>query len=82
MDGTKEEFWDYVGAVSFFNVSTFDAVFVDGRARVACAEAALLYMSQKSVLFIHDWERDYYRPILQWYTEIKSAGRMGVLQKK
>jgi len=81
-DGTYEQFTKYIDGISLFNVPTFDVIFVDGRARVAAAWKALPYLGPNSTLFIHDWDRKEYHPILQWYVLEQTAGRMARLHKK
>lgn len=80
-DGTEREFREYIDSISFFNVSSFDMVFVDGRARVACAKAALPYMTPNSTLFLHDWDRKEYSDVTQWYTLLLTSERMAMFRK-
>lgn len=56
-DGTYEQFSDYVRTPQMLvKDEKFDVVFVDGRARVACAEyAAKEYLKEGGVIFIHDY---------------------------
>lgn len=43
----------------------FDIVLIDGRARVPCAHTALQLLSQDGLALVHDWERPWYKTILQ-----------------
>ena len=43
----------------------FDIVLIDGRARVPCAHTALQLLSQGGLALVHDWERPWYKTILQ-----------------
>lgn len=66
-DGTYEQFRDYVDTIDTLGISHFDAVFIDGRARVACARKALGYISSDSLVMVHDWQRAHYSAITEWY---------------
>ena len=48
---------EYTNAISHPNEPTFDVVFVDGRARMACALKALAFIHSESRVIIHDWSR-------------------------
>lgn len=55
-DGTLEQFKDYVEAPMMYHRKYFDVVFIDGRARVACAEyAEKYYLKEGGRIFIHDY---------------------------
>lgn len=56
-DGTFDDFKNYVLAPRIFlDQGKFDIVFVDGRARVACARfAAQEYLKEGGFIFIHDY---------------------------
>lgn len=53
--GTAEQFRDYTDAVQRFNVSHFDRVLIDGRARSSCAEHILPWLTNTSLVFWHDF---------------------------
>jgi hypothetical protein len=57
-------------------VEEADLFFVDGRFRVACALQCLLRSRKEAVLGIHDFERPYYRLILDFAREVAAANRM------
>lgn len=63
-------FKPYVDVVTRLNETTFDVVFIDGRARVACALKVLPYLSPTSTVILHDARRDYYAHILEYYDEV------------
>ena len=42
-----------------------DVVFVDGRFRVACICAALLYTAPGTIIMVHDWIRSRYHVVLE-----------------
>ena len=48
-------FRDYIDLIGKAGPERFDVVLVDGRARGECAIAALPYVDDKSIVFIHDW---------------------------
>jgi len=89
MPTKKEEFEDYINAVTTLNVSVFDKVLIDGRARQWCALSVLPFLSTKSIVFIHDWSRQRYHSVLTYYVlleEIPSsqvdANGLGILTPK
>lgn len=60
-----------------------DVVFVDGRFRVACVFAALLYGDCKASIMIHDFQnRPQYHPVLEFFDVVGSADTLAVLQRK
>lgn len=73
-EGTRAQFLDYVEMVHRFN-QTWDAVLVDGRARVDCAREVVPYLSRKgSTVALHDfWNRPHYKSVLQLYREAGSV---------
>lgn len=81
-----EQFKDYIEFVNKLEIPYFNKVLIDGRARQWCAQEVLPYLTQDSLVFIHDWVRSGYHWILQWYDEVeksKSAkNSTGVLKKK
>jgi 2-polyprenyl-3-methyl-5-hydroxy-6-metoxy-1,4-benzoquinol methylase len=54
-DGTYEDFKDYVNVLDRFKKELFDIIFIDGRARVACAAACVDYLKPGGLIFIHDY---------------------------
>lgn len=70
--GDYRTFKPYVDRVDSFGERTFDAIFVDGRARMACALKSLQYMTNDSVLFIHDFytRNSQYGGVLQYFNEV------------
>lgn len=66
-DGTAEGFADYINTPAKYAVNEkFDLVFVDGRARVACAKKSIeSYLKTGGIIFIHDYghpNEQYRRP--------------------
>ena len=67
-----------------------DTVLIDGRARIACAAAALeVLSSDDAVVFFHDWKRKYYHVVLELFTLVKQikstkahGGGLAVLKPK
>lgn len=81
-DGSYEDFTDYINAV---NDKRFDLIFVDGRARVACARKALELLRNHSngLIFIHDYRhpkeiyrRPEYEVVETFLTPIKKVFAM------
>lgn len=68
---------------------TFDVVFIDGRARVECAQSIFNHLHEDSVVLIHDFWKEgrlnAYRRVFDWYDEIesfKSGNTILVLKRK
>jgi len=55
---------------------TFDVVFIDGRARVECAQSIFSHLNEDSVVLIHDfWKKgrlNAYNRVFDWYDEVES----------
>jgi len=69
----RNQFKTYIEYVDKLNIKKFDKVFIDGRARGWCAEYALKYLHQVSIVFIHDfWNRTQYNIVFNWYDEVDS----------
>ena len=84
----KHQFEDYINYIENLNTK-FDIILIDGRARQWCAEKALNYLNKGSIVFIHDWVRERYHVVLEWYDLIEEtqanlpdANGLGVLKKK
>jgi len=63
-----KEYIDQVDRIH--GVPFFDAVLIDGRERVACAKKILDRITEKTVVFIHDFfmpGREKYREVLKYY---------------
>lgn len=67
-----KQFREYVDVVDVLNEPHFDHVFIDGRARLACALKILPYLSNDSLVFIHDFyvRTAQYGSLLAYYTEV------------
>jgi len=77
-DGTLDDFKDYVvHPTSFAAEQPFDVIFIDGRARVACAEVCKFLGHRNTLVFIHDFnhpEEKWRRP--EYYAVEKYLERM------
>ena len=73
-DGTYEEFETYIK--SPVKHGPFDVIIIDGRARVDCAKLCTQLAHEKSYIFVHDFEREEYQPILDILQKVDSVGRM------
>ena len=86
-DGDYEEFKDYVEYPKSLN-RQFDVVWVDGRARVACAFSVIRnnLLKPNGVVIIHDWERKHYKEVLKSFNivaeDVSSVRHLGVLAPK
>lgn len=67
-----EQFREYVDAVDSFKEPSFDRVFIDGRARLACALKVLPYLKPDSLVFIHDFfsRTRHYSAVLRYCDEV------------
>ena len=71
-------------------VQVVDAALIDGRARIACVAMVMtLLRSDDSVVFFHDWQREYYHVVLELFTLVKHVkstklhgGGLAVLKPK
>ena len=87
-DGGYKDFKEYVDLPTHFNHATYDVVIVDGRARVDCARSTLRnhLLSPNGVVLIHDWERSFYKEVLDSFEVIKEdtapSRHLGILKPK
>lgn len=79
-DGTYDDFKDYADMPLSFLPSKFDVIYIDGRARVACAKNALKLLKKGGVIFIHDfnhpnekYNRPEYNPVLEFLNVVDFA---------
>ena len=74
-DGTSEQFASYCNAPTrLFPREKYDVVLIDGRARVPCAAAVLrdgLLRDERSVVLMHDFEREWLQSVLRWYSAVE-----------
>lgn len=75
-----EEFKDYVEYIHCIGVLKYDAIFIDGRARIHCAAEVADYMDNNSVMFLHDSQRAEYKSIFDMYDVIDKAGSLRVFK--
>jgi|LakMenEpi03Aug12_release.lakeMendotaPanAssembly.Ray.scaffolds.fasta_scaffold323970_3 hypothetical protein len=73
-DGTYDEFKSYVEAP--LGKGTFDVILIDGRARVSCASIAHKLSNDKTVIFIHDFDRPEYQEVLNYLEYMEQIGTM------
>jgi len=77
------DFDEYINAIEEY--PNFDVVLVDARWRVACALRALDYITDDTIVFLHDHiigKRDYYTPIFKWYEEIKRVHTLVAMRRR
>jgi protein O-GlcNAc transferase len=75
----KRDNWPlYYGAIKKSKVKP-DLILVDGRFRVACAIMALYF---NAFVLVHDFTREHYRPILDYYDIVEHADTLAVLRRK
>ena len=73
-DGTYEEFKDYCDFP--LDKGPFDIILIDGRARVKCAENALKLCHEKTLIFIHDFDRVDLHVVCDFLEKISCQGTM------
>lgn len=83
-EGKASDFKSYIKFVN--NIASFgkkfDLVLVDGRARVDCAIEILPHLGKDAIVFIHDFDREYYWKILKYYKIVSVADKMAALKIK
>ena len=73
----------YVNSIDKLSVTTLDMALVDGRFRIQCALKLLPYLTNDSVLVLHDfWIRKPYHKVLEYYYVIGYARSVVALRKK
>ena len=84
-----QEFKNYIQTPEFIrrNIGdfNFDVVLIDGRARVECAKFIYPYLSDDSIIILHDYVgRPRYDAIFQWYEEVECirTGRSALAVKR
>lgn len=73
-DGTYEEFKTYIK--SPLCKSPYDVIIIDGRARIECAKLCAKLAHKNSYIYVHDFGREEYKPILDILKHIDSVQRM------
>lgn len=74
------DFMEYITVVE--NYPNFDILLVDGRWRVACALFALDYIKDDTVVFFHDFSRQEYFVVLEYYDKIGQVDSLVALSRK
>jgi hypothetical protein len=72
--GTYQEFKDYIDYPIPYG--PYDIILIDGRARVSCASICSKLGNQNTIVFIHDFNREEYRPALNFLNLINQVGTM------
>ena len=75
------QFEAYVNFVDTLN-EKFDGVLIDGRCRVRCAKKIFPYLKDDGTLFVHDYNRPYYKEIEKFYDKIGGIGSLAIFKKK
>jgi hypothetical protein len=78
---TREDFKDYVEVCTHLG-ENIDVVFIDGRARVHCAEEVTKVLAHGHRVLIHDWNRKKYHSVLDFYDIISHVDDMVLLKAK
>eukprot|EP00172_Hildenbrandia_rubra_P002739 Plantae.Rhodophyta-Hildenbrandia_rubra.ctg3826.p3 GENE.Plantae.Rhodophyta-Hildenbrandia_rubra.ctg3826~~Plantae.Rhodophyta-Hildenbrandia_rubra.ctg3826.p3 ORF type:complete len:260 (+),score=41.99 Plantae.Rhodophyta-Hildenbrandia_rubra.ctg3826:410-1189(+) len=87
-EGNYNTFQKYVDKIDDLGIAKFDAVLIDGRARLAAALKVLPYLKDSSVVILHDTarrEKTIYKDIFDHYdvVEKNDGGRgLAVLRRK
>lgn len=72
--GTYEEFKDYIEYPK--NHGPYDIILIDGRARVHCASICKFISHSDTLIFVHDFQREEYQPILNYLNLIQQVETM------
>jgi len=82
-DGTLEDFKNYVLFPADHDLGKFDLIFIDGRARVACASVCREMAHENTLVFIHDfnhpeekWRRQEYYAAEQYLQRLEGVFTM------
>ena len=78
--GTYDEFKDYIEAPLY--KTPYDVIFIDGRARVACASICNKLGHKDTIVFVHDFERPEYQEVLKYLQLITVVEKMAKLKIK
>lgn len=79
---TKYGFKVFNTYINFQKNINFDDIFIDGRARLFCAEIAYFLLNNDGLIFFHDFgNRLYYHPCLRKFKIIDSADSLFILKK-
>lgn len=83
----KHQFETYINYIDTMGISKYDCILIDGRGRGWCAEKALNYIDENSIVFIHDYfNRPSYFIVETWYEKIDEVRNtqqtLVVLKKK
>jgi len=78
--GTYDEFKDYIEAPLY--KTPYDVIFIDGRARVACASICNKLGHKDTIVFVHDFERPEYQEVLKYLELITVVEKMAKLKIK
>lgn len=64
----KQQLQTYINFVDTLGLKKIDKVLIDGRGRGWCAEKVIPYLTEDSVVFLHDyWQRPSYHIVEQWF---------------
>lgn len=72
----------YSSVIEAIPSENIDVVFVDGRFRVACALRSFRFMGPDSVLVFHDYEREQYHVIEEFYEQTLLIDRIAIFRRK
>jgi hypothetical protein len=83
-DGSYSDFKNYVDFIENLSIyeNKFDIVIVDGRARVDCVLKILPYISEETLVFLHNFDRYFYWKVLDYYNIEKIVDKLVLLKKK
>jgi hypothetical protein len=79
-DGTYEEFKNYIE--SPLDYGLFDIILIDGRARVSCADFAKKISHKKTLIFVHDFNRQEYQEINNLLEHVQTVETMAKFKIK
>lgn len=82
MDMRTYEFNNYINAINYFPQKNYDFFVLDGRARPQCAEMALRFCHEDSIVFMQEFYRARYSVALEWYEMEDRIENMAVLKPK
>ncbi|MEM9083422.1 MAG: hypothetical protein AAGB34_07490 [Planctomycetota bacterium] len=73
-----QSFEAYASAIDSYDDASFDLVFVDGRARVACAERSISKIKRGGYLVLDNAERERYDPLRERLSQYRRIDLTGI----
>lgn len=73
---------NYIARADYVIIDKANLVFIDGRKRVACGEKLLRFIDRNTIVLVHDWQRQRYHELKEWYEVVKVVNTLVQLRVK